>query len=74
MKLIYCDTLVNIEGTVYKLSRKDYDSFKSRFEKAWKNSNSYYHSDQPNGETWDELLHWVIDHGKVKCHVDSYNF
>lgn len=64
MKLIDCGTLVNIEGTVYKLSQKDYDYFKEQM-----------HSTSIKSENpWSELLHWVEEHGKRICEVESYNF
>lgn len=61
MKLIECDTLVSIEGVVYKLSKEDYEYFKKEIPKRRK-------------EYWSDLLHWVEKAGKVICHVESYNF
>ena len=74
MKLKECSTLINIEGTVYKLSAKNYKSFKDRQDKAFGNSNGEYRSIPPDGEDWSDLLHWVQEHGKIVCNVESYNF
>lgn len=64
MRLIKCMTLVNIEGEVYKLSSKDYDWFK----------NQVYTRNQINTFDWSDLLHWVKEHGKLICIVETYNF
>ena len=64
MKLINCDTLVNIEGEVYKLSEKDCKWFKEQT----------LISHGINALDWSELLHWAQEHGKLICFVDSYNF
>jgi hypothetical protein len=66
MKLIDCTTLVNIEGTVYKLSKKDYRIFKEMI------FNHTVASSEPF--TWSDILHWVEDHGTEICKVESYNF
>lgn len=74
MKLKECTTLINIEGVVYKLSEKNYRSFKNRQDKAFGNSNGQYRSTPPDGEDWSDLLHWVQERGKRVCNVESYNF
>lgn len=66
MKLIDCTTLINIEGTVYKLSKKNYGIFKAM---VFKSDTKY-----SDGFEWSDILHWVEDHGTKICQVESYNF
>ena len=72
MKLVDCSTLVNIEGTVYKLTDKDYRYFKDNLYSAFNKSNSRYVSD--SDDSWSNILHWAQEHGKKICTVETYNF
>jgi hypothetical protein len=76
MKLIECATLINIEGTVYKLSQKDYLAFKSEVFSASKDllTSSHRINLPDDNNRWSNLLHWVEDHGTKICTVESYNF
>lgn len=65
MKLIDCDTLVNIEGEVFRLTSKNY---------AWFKNQIYKHRASDNLLDWSELLHWVQNHGVKICDVETYNF
>jgi hypothetical protein len=66
---------VNIEGSVYSLTEKQYKSFKERLDPAFRNSNSRFNSNgDKNGESWSDLLHWVCKIGKFIMNVESYNF
>ena len=71
-KLIECSTLVNIEGTVYKLTDKDYRYFKENLHSSFNKSNSKYISN--SDESWSNILHWVENHGEKVCNVETYNF
>jgi predicted DCC family thiol-disulfide oxidoreductase YuxK len=72
MTLKECTTLINIEGTVYKLSDANYRYFKDNLYSAFNKSNSQFISD--SDDSWSNLLHWVQDHGTVICNVETYNF
>jgi hypothetical protein len=64
--------LLNIDGTVYKLSKRDYEHFHKVLEGAFNESNTRYASDA--SKTWNELLRWVEEHGKYVCRVETYNY
>jgi hypothetical protein len=70
--LKHCSTLINIEGTVYKLSDEDYRYFKDNLHSAFIHSNAKYVSD--SNDNWATLLHWVQEHGEFICNVETYNF
>lgn len=70
--LINCSTLVNIEGTVYKLTDSDYRYFKDNLYSAFNKSNPRYNSD--SDDSWPNILHWVEEHGMKVCNVETYNF
>lgn len=65
VKLIDCETLINIEGDVYKLSEDDCREFIKQVLKRHSNSDLMH---------WPKLLHWARERGKLICHVQSYNF
>ena len=71
-KLKECSTLINVEGEVYRLSNKDYKYFKDNLHNAFNKSDTRYNTDAD--DSWSDLLHWVREHGKHICNVESYNF
>lgn len=66
MELKDSTRLLNIEGRVYRLSRRDYRLFQERKNEA-RNSSAFT-------DDWSELLHWVEENGKYVCSVESFNY
>jgi endonuclease III len=64
--------LINIEGKVYRLSKRDYDHFQKVRRDALKAANPIDGSEP--SDAWSELLHWVEEHGKYVCRVETYNY
>lgn len=72
MELKDSTRLLNIEGRVYRLSKKDYEHFHKEREVAFNESNTRFVSDST--DAWSELLHWVEENGKYVCSVESFNY
>lgn len=67
--LINCSTLINIEGTVYRLTKRDYQHFRKTMNEVGTGGFK-----EVDSNAWSELLHWVEDHGVKICNVETYNF
>jgi len=64
--------LINIDGTVYRLSKRDYEHFHKVLEGSYDESNTKYASDST--DAWEKLLRWVEENGKFVCRVETYNY
>ena len=62
--------LINIENSVYRLSKRHYEEFHERKLQI----DEIDDADSTKDDLWAELLYWVTNNGKFVCNVETYNF